>query len=204
MAVQVSGTVQGSLAPFWEAFGGDSLTTTHDPTSARWVLCDLPSSQLLWGSEMGGSGRDWTSRVVSDVRLLLLSRAQILLGRGRPDGAQKLGLPLDWSHTAAHESRLSSLGCFNVVFFLVNLRPAICLLQEAAGKREAGLGCQLWGPLDPGDGQSLGSSRHHGVARAGCSGDNLERLSLETWREGQGWWEHQESGKGKGRDGRRV
>lgn len=59
-------------------------------------------------------------------------------GRGRPDGVQKLGLLLDWSHTAAQfglESPLSSLGFVNVIFFLVNLRPAICLFQEAGGKR---------------------------------------------------------------------
>lgn len=42
----------------------------------------------------------------------------------RLDGAQKLGLPLDWSHTAAQfdlKSCLTSLGC------LVSLRPSICL-----------------------------------------------------------------------------
>lgn len=90
----------------------------------------------------------------------------------------------------------------------------VSLEGQGPGPSQAGLGCQLLDymvqqlgtakTLDPGDGQSLGSSWHHGVARAGCSRDNLERLSLETWREGQGWWEQQEGRKGKGGDGRRV
>lgn len=46
-------------------------------------------------------------------------------------------------------------------------------------------GLRAVGPLDPGDAESLESSWHHGVDRAGCYGDNWERLSLDTWREGQ-------------------
>lgn len=70
----------------------------------------------------------------------------------RPDGAQKLGLPLDCSHTAAW--------VFLFVFWSISDHPvassrklevSVWVGQErqAPCPSHAGLGCQLWGPQDP-------------------------------------------------------
>lgn len=79
------------------------------------------------------------------------------------------------------------------------------------GSREAGpmpfscwAGVPAVGP--PGSQQCLVTRER--MASWSCQGrlltDNLESLSLETWREGQDRWGQQESGRGQGSDGKRV
>lgn len=101
------------------------------------VLCDL---ELLWGpGGVGGKeteGAGWCQKPGS---FYLQGPRFSWAASRRPDGAQKLGLPLDCSHTAAQfdlKLHLNSLGFF--VCFLVNLRPSSCLFQEAGGKRVGG------------------------------------------------------------------
>ena len=135
-----------------------------------------------------------------------------MAGRG-PDGTWKPGMPLDWSHTAAPLEPVScQASCF--FFILVNLRPAICLCQEAGAKHVSGWvssgasprPCSGWaGPPAAGRSGSwecpvAGSSWHH--VRS-CQGGLLQgqygKPQLGDQEGGQ-----QKDGMGKGRDGRRV
>lgn len=103
-----------------------TVTSTPEPTSVTLNSCG--AQERLEGNSLKeqGGARCQTSYFPGPRFSWAVSR---------PDGAQKPGLPLDWSHTATQfdlKSYLTSLG------FLVSLRPSIYLFQEAGGKRAGG------------------------------------------------------------------
>lgn len=85
------GQSRGSLAPFWKALGGDSLTSTHEPTSPRWSSVTLNSC----GAQEGWEGKRLKEQGGARSQALLTCKAPDSRGQrvGDQMGPRSWGCP---------------------------------------------------------------------------------------------------------------